>query len=87
MDGVVQRLPFYWTFGPRKCPLQYVIHDRVIPESKDDDLLLPDKSYGVSGSLVDELIKRTKQDDLLYKSDNAMVYSMLEQSTRNSISS
>ena len=75
----------YCTFGLRKCPLQYVIYDKVVPELEDDDPLLPDKSYGVSGSLVDELIKRIKYDDPLYKPDNVMVYSILEESIRNRI--
>ena len=42
------------------------------------DPLLAGKAYGASNSVLDELIKRLNHDDPLYKSDNAMVYSMLE---------
>ena len=75
----------YCIFGIHKCPLSHLIRDEVVPENEVDDSLLPDKSYGKSGSLIDELIQRIDHDSPLYRSDNATVYAMLEEATRNSI--
>ena len=75
----------YRTFGVRKCPLLYVIRDQIIPDSEDDDPLLPNQPFGVSGSIINELIKRVSHDGPLYKSDNATVYSMLEEATQNCV--
>ena len=75
----------YHTFGIRQCPLSYLIRNEVIPENEVDDPLLPDKSYRKSGSLIDELIQRIDHDSLLYRSNNATLYTMLEEATRNSI--
>ena len=75
----------YCTFGIRKCPLSYIIRDKLIFENEVDDPLLPDKSYGKSGSLTDEFIQRIVHNSPLYRSDNATLYSMLEEVTCNSI--
>ena len=75
----------YFTFGIRKCPLSYLIRDEVIPENEVNDPLLPNKSYGKSGSLIDEVIQRINHDSPLYCSDKAMLYVMSEEATRNSI--
>jgi hypothetical protein len=68
----------YRTFGIRDCPLLYVTRKDVEVPSEVDDPLVPFKTYGESGSVLDELINRLTHDDPLYKSDNATVYSMLE---------
>ena len=75
----------YRTYGVRSAPLMYVIreNDQVQPEAEDP---LPAGSpFGASGSVVDELINRLTHVDPLFKSDNAMVYSLLEEATRGSV--
>ena len=62
-----------------------MIRDQIIPESEDDDPLLPHNPFGVLGSILEELIKRISHDGPIYKSDNDTVYSMFEEATRNSI--
>jgi hypothetical protein len=73
------------TYGIRKTPLLYVIRDEVTVQDEIDDPLTPGKAYGSSGSIVDELIARLDHVDPLYKSDNASVYSMLEEATRGTV--
>ena len=75
----------YNTYGIRKCPLQYVVRESAAVRAEADDPLQAGKSYGESGSVVDELISRMSHTDPLYKNDNAMVYSLLEQATRGTI--
>jgi hypothetical protein len=80
------------TFGVRKTPLAYVICDnvQVAPETRNaDDLttvvdpLTPGNSFGQSGSVLTDLIARLSHNHPLYKSDNAKVYSALEEATRS----
>ena len=73
------------TYGVRKTPLLYVIRDAATPPSEVDDPLVAGKAYGSSGSILDELIARLDHDDPLFKSDNASVYSMMEEATRGSV--
>jgi hypothetical protein len=73
------------TYGLRKTPLLYVVRDSVVVSPEVDDPLTLHKSYGVSGSILDELIARLAHTDPLYKSDNATVYSMLEEATRGTV--
>ena len=75
----------YRTFGVRNCPIAYVIRDdeNVTPEV--DDPLQPGRAFGESGSVIDEMIGRLNHTDPLFKSDNALVYSMLEEATRGTI--
>jgi hypothetical protein len=73
------------TYGIRKTPLLYVVRENVAIPPEIDDALIPGKAYGNSGSIVDELISRLDHDDPLYKSDNASVYSMLEEATRGTV--
>jgi hypothetical protein len=73
------------TFGIRGCPLLYVIRENQEVPDEATDPLLPSKTFGSSGSVIDELINRLTHDDPLYKSDNATLYSMLEEATRGSI--
>ena len=75
----------YRTYGLRKTPLLYVVRDQADVPDEEEDPLLAGKAYGASNSVLDELIKRLNHDDPLYKSDNAMVYSMLEEATRGTI--
>ena len=73
------------TYGLRQAPLLYVIRDKVTLPTEVEDPLLAGKSYGSSGSVLDELIARLKHDDPLFKADNAAVYSMLEEATRGTV--
>ena len=73
------------TFGVRKTPLSYVIREKeAVPTDIEDPLLLF-KSYGSSGSVIQELIDRLDHTNPLFKTDNGMIYSMLEVATRTSI--
>lgn len=74
------------TYGLRKTPLLYVIRDDVAPPDELEDPLVNGKAcYGSYGSIIDELIARLTHADPLYKSDNASVYSMMEEATRGTI--
>ena len=74
------------TFGVRKCPLSYVIRedDAVAPEATAP--LLPNKAYSeVAGSVLSEMIQRFSHTHSLFKQDNSMVYSLLDEATRGTI--
>eukprot|EP00957_Ditylum_brightwellii_P130689 9970087-Ditylum_brightwellii.AAC.1 len=68
----------YNTFGVRKVPLSYVIHDDVeVPNESGTD---PDKMYnplstnkahGESGSILQDLTNCTSHTYMLFKQDNA----------------
>jgi hypothetical protein len=73
------------TYGIRKAPLLYIIRDKSETPTEADDPLTPGFAYGLSGSVLNELIKRLDHSDPLYKSDNATVYSMLEEATRGTV--
>ena len=85
------------TFGCRKVPLSYVIRKTsdVDPEAPPAstaadpavtyDPLTANCAYGSSGSVQDDLIKRSGHDHPLFKTDNKTVYSLIEQAARNSI--
>ena len=75
----------YRTYGVRNAPLMYVIRENEAVTPEVDDSLIAGQAYGASGSLVDELINRLTHQDPLFKSDNAMVYSLLEEATRGGI--
>ena len=75
----------YRTYGVRKCPLLYVIRESAAVPDEATDPLLPNKAFGQSGSVVEELILRLTHDDPLFRSDNAAVYSMLEEATRGTV--
>jgi hypothetical protein len=75
----------YNTFGIRKCPLLYVVREDAVVATEVDDPLQPGKSYGESGSVVDELIKRMSHTNPLFNNDNAMVFALLDQATRGTI--
>ena len=73
------------TYGIRGCPLLYVVRDDANVTPEVDDPLALGFAYGESGSVLDELIARLTHTDPLYKSDNATVYSLLEEATRGSV--
>ena len=75
----------YRTFGVRNCPVSYIIRDDDTVPAEADDPLQAGRAYGESGSVIDEMIRRLNHTDPLYKSDNALVYSMLEEATRGTI--
>ena len=86
----------YTTFGVRKIPLLYVVRESatVTPEVAPAvaaepnavyDPLLTDKSYGSSGSILEDMIYRSSHSHPLFKTDNATVYTYIEESTRGSI--
>ena len=73
------------TFGVRGAPLSYVIRESDIVPTDQSDPLLAGKSYGSSGSVMQEMINRLDHVNPLFKTDNAMIYSMLEIATRTSV--
>ena len=75
----------YRTYGVRNCPILYIIRENADTPPEIDDPLDPGSAFGQSGSILDELIARTVHDDPLFKSDNATVYSLLEEATRGTI--
>ena len=75
----------FWTYGVRSCPISYVICDEANVQNEAVDPLLPGCAYGISGSVTEELISRLNHVGPLYRSDNALVYSLLDQATRNTI--
>ena len=86
----------YSTFGVRKIPLTYIIRDNVdvapeappVGQQPDPDVtydpLVVGKAYGNSGTVLGDMIARASHSHVLYKTDNAHVYSLIEQAARNS---
>ena len=84
------------TFGVRKIPLTYIIRDNVAvaPEAPQGrhlpdpsvtyDPLVTDRAYGNSGTVLGDMIARASHTHVLYKTDNAQVYSLIEQAARTS---
>ena len=72
------------TFGVRKVPLSYVIRSEVTVKPEADDPLEPNKAYGSSGSILQDLIDRSSHDHPLFATDNSSVYSLIEQAARTS---
>lgn len=82
----------YSSFGVRKVPLLYVIRENVgvVPEDGNDldtvyDPLMPNKAFGSSGSILDDLINRSSHTHPLFKNDNATVFGHIEEASRGSI--
>ena len=80
------------TYGVRKAPLAYIIRDNVevpyetrpaLDTTTTIDPLLDGCAYGISGSVMNDLIARLSHTHPLYKTDNAKVYSALEEATRS----
>lgn len=81
----------YASFGVRKVPLLYIIRNNVAvtPEMGADvegtyDPLQEGKSFGSSGSVLEDLIARSSHTHPLFKSDNAVVYGYIEEAARTS---
>ena len=79
------------TFGVRTVPLAYIIRTNVdvLPELLplnnpigSFDPLAPGKPYGNGGSVLNDMIARLSHDHPLYTTDNAKVYSALEEASR-----
>ena len=79
------------TFGVRKTPLAYVtrqtvdVPPEVCPVGDTTmviDPLTTGEAFGSSGAVLDDLIARLSHIHPLYKSDNAKVYSYIEEATR-----
>ena len=74
------------TFGVRNAPLSYVIRDTVAVTPEADVPLLANRAYSeTAGSVLDELINRLDHNNPLYKTDNNLVYSLLDEATRGTI--
>ena len=78
----------YRTFGVRMCPITYVIRPEAnVPPEDDDPLdLANNKAFSArSGSVLKELIRQLSHFHPLYRSDNNLVYSLLDEATRGTI--
>ena len=75
----------YRTYGVRSCPISYVIRSNVAVPEEANDPLISGRAFGASGSILDEMISRLNHTDPLYKSDNNLVYSLLDEATRGTI--
>ena len=73
------------TYRIRKTPLSYVTHKDITPAAEADDPLQAGKSFGESGSVIEELIKRLDHNDPLFVNDNATVYLMVEEATCDTV--
>jgi len=75
-------------FGVRMCPITYVIRENETVPSKDDEPidLANSRAYSnATKSVLNELIRRLSHNHPLYKSDNNLVYSLLDEATRGTI--
>ena len=71
------------TFGVRTCPLAYVIRPEIAVPPEAQHPLQPGLAYSVdSGSVLQEMITRYSHNHALYRTDNNMVYSLLDEATR-----
>jgi len=76
------------TFGVRTCPISYVIRPDVnVPTEEEEplDIVNGNAFSTASGSVLEELIKRLSHTHSLFKSDNNLVYSLLDVATRGTI--
>lgn len=74
------------TFGVRDCPIAYVIRpsDAVPPEAEHP--LLAGFAFSENGgSVLQEMINRYSHAHALYRTDNNMVYSLLDEATRGTM--
>ena len=75
----------FCTYGLRHCPLLYVVQEDDDVPNEAGDPLVSVYSCGASGYALDESIAHIYHTYPLYKSDNAMVYSLIEEATRGII--
>ena len=73
------------TYGVRQCPISYVIRPNVNVPNEATDPLIAGQAFGASGSVLEELITRLNHTDPLFRTDNSLVYSLLDEATRNTI--
>ena len=72
--------------GVRNYTLSYVIRetDTVPPEASEP--LLPNQPYSAqSGSVRGKMVRRLSHTHTLYKEDNNILYSLLDEATRGTI--
>jgi len=69
----------YRTYGVRSASLSYIIRDEPLVPAEVEDPLEQASSFGESGSVLEELIKRLAHNHPLYRSDDAAVSSLLEE--------
>ena len=75
----------FCTYCFHHWPLLYVVWEDDAFPNEADDPLVAGYYYGALGSVLDELIACLDHTDTLYKFDNAIVYSLLEEATHRSI--
>ena len=63
-------------------PLVYVLRDEPDVPAEDEDPLMNNQYYGVSGSLHEELIARLEHSGAIFKNDNTSVFLKIEKATR-----
>ena len=70
----------FCTFGSRG-PLSFVLCDDVGVPSGVHDPLLPNAYYGDSGILLDKVTVRLLHTGFIYKTDNTIVFILIEKSS------
>ena len=76
----------FCTYGVRKCPIAYVICNNAEVPDQDEVPLIPERVYSLlAGSVLQEIINRYSHDHPLFRTDNNMVYSLLDEATRSTI--
>ena len=71
-------------FSVRTCPLTYLIRPDVDVEDETPAPLLTGHAYSEKhGSILEELVNRLSHNDSLYKIDNAMLFTKLDETTRS----
>jgi len=75
----------FGTFGVRGVPLSYIIREHNNVKTVSEYSLQFVRAYGGSGSVIQEMIDRMNHTELLIKTDNSTVYSMLEIASRGTI--
>ena len=73
------------SFGVRNAPLSHVIREDENVPAEATDPLVAGSAFGESGSVIDELVNRLDHAHPLFKTDNASVYSKLDEATRGTI--
>ena len=73
-------------FGVRNCPLSYVIRDDNTVPTEATESLLSDHPYSETGeSARGEMVRRLSHTHPLYREDNNLLFSLLDEATRGTI--
>ena len=73
-------------YGVRNCPITYVIREEDAVKPETDEPLLHDQPYSEEGGSVrGEMIRRLSHTHTLFKEDNSLVYSLLDEATSGTI--